>query len=231
MTGTTLRWHGGSARLGPWRGRADVGYVAVGADGPPSPEVVLRCIEQLRSRGYLSAVTSALSPFQSLPFVDAGFQVRERLVLLSRSLDLPLPTAERRTRRSRRCDRAEIVALDNLAFDGFWRFDSQGLDDAVAATPQARFRVADDPDGIVGYAITGVAGATGYLQRVAVHPRVRKGGWGSALVADGLRWLAASGAERVLVNTQPDNEAALALYESGGFRRLPLGLCVLGRDL
>jgi len=192
---------------------------------------VARCVEQLRSRGYASAVTSALSPFQSLPFVDAGFQVRERLVLLSRDLRVALPTAERRTRRSRRADRDEIVELDNVAFDGFWRFDSQGLDDAFNATPLARFRVADDPEGIVGYAITGVAGVTGYLQRVAVHPRVRHSGWGTALVADGLRWLAASGAERVLVNTQPDNEAALSLYESCGFRKLPLGLCVLGRDL
>lgn len=231
MTGTTLRWHGGTARLGPWRGRADIGYVAVGADGPPSPEVVERCVEQLRRRGFLEAVTSALSPFQSLPFVDAGFHVRERLVLLARPLDGPLPAAECRTRRARRCDRAEIVALDHLAFDGFWRFDAAGLEDAAGATPVARFRVADDPDGIVAYAITGRAGATGYLQRVAVHPRARRRGWGRAMVADGLRWLAADGAERVMVNTQPDNDAALRLYEACGFRRLPLGLCVLGRDL
>jgi len=33
------------------------------------------------------------------------------------------------------------------------------------------------------------------------------------------------------VNTQLDNDAALALYESSGFRRLPVGLCVLGRTL
>jgi hypothetical protein len=33
------------------------------------------------------------------------------------------------------------------------------------------------------------------------------------------------------VNTQWDNEVALALYQSCGFRRLPVGLSVLGRTL
>jgi hypothetical protein len=33
------------------------------------------------------------------------------------------------------------------------------------------------------------------------------------------------------VNTQDDNARALRLYERAGFRRLPVGLCVLGRDL
>ena len=36
---------------------------------------------------------------------------------------------------------------------------------------------------------------------------------------------------RALVNTQLDDTATLALHESCGFCRLPVGLCVLGRAL
>ncbi len=39
------------------------------------------------------------------------------------------------------------------------------------------------------------------------------------------------GAKDVLVNTQVDNEAAVALYEHLGFRRLDEGLAVLQREL
>ena len=56
-------------------------------------------------------------------------------------------------------------------------------------------------------------------------------GWGQTLVLDALRWLGRHDASRALVNTQWENEGALALYESCGFRHLPVGLCVLDRAL
>ena len=90
------------------------------------------------------------------------------------------------------------------------------------------------PDGgreIVGYAITGRAGPRGYLQRLAVDPLLQRRGIGAALVRDGLRWLRRWGAREVLVNTQVDNRAALALYEALGFRLQADGLAVLRRDL
>jgi hypothetical protein len=34
-----------------------------------------------------------------------------------------------------------------------------------------------------------------------------------------------------MVNTQEGNARALALYTRAGFQRLPVGLCVLGREL
>jgi ribosomal protein S18 acetylase RimI-like enzyme len=38
-------------------------------------------------------------------------------------------------------------------------------------------------------------------------------------------------ADRALVNTQVDNEPALALYLRCGFEELPTGLCVMSRPL
>ncbi len=230
----TLRWRGGWARLGPWRGNPEIAYVSVGAERPPPPGIVERSIELLRRRGYSAAVTNALTSADALPFVDAGFTVRERLHLLAHDMrELPWPGDPGRcpTHRSRPADRAAVLALDHLAFDAFWRLDPAGLDDAVRATPAARFRVGCAGDAVVAYAISGRAGIQGYVQRVAVHPAARRRGWGRAVVADSLRWLACHGVARTLVNTQLHNEAALRLYESTGFRRLSVGLCVMGLGL
>jgi ribosomal protein S18 acetylase RimI-like enzyme len=232
MTDDTLRWRGGWARLGSWRGRPDVAYLSVGAERPPSPEIVDRCIGLLRGRGYSAVVTSALATADALPFLDAGFSVRERLHLLAHSMG-PLPAPAHPTRRARRGDRTAVLELDHLSFDGFWRLDDAGLTNAVEATPSSRFRVAGRRagDGIAAYAVTGRAGQHGYLQRVAVHPERRREGYGRAVVLDGLRWLHRHGATQALVNTQRDNAGALALYEACGFRELPAGLCVMGRSL
>lgn len=237
MVTETLRWRGGWARIAPWPGaERDVAHLTVGTDSPPPDEVVARCLARLRRAGYEGVVTNALTAADSLPFVDAGFRVRERLHLLDHDLThLPVPAQVVATRRARRSDRPAVLAVDGQAFDASWRLAGpDALHDAVRATPIARFRVVDDrPDtaGVAGYAITGRAGPQGYLQRVAVAPAARRRGWGRALVADGLHWLRFRGATRVLVNTQLGNGPALALYESCGFRRLPVGLTVLARPL
>ena len=213
----------------PLRGDHDVAYLAVGADRPPPPEFVERCLEALREQGRARVVTSALTPADALPFVDAGFTVRERLHLLAHDMTHTTPPS-RSTRRARGADHRAVLALDHLAFDEFWRLDEAGLDDAIRATPVARFRVAGD-DGIAAYAISGRSGQQGYLQRLAVAPSARREGWGRVVVSDSLRWLARHGVRRTLVNTQLTNDSALALYEACGFRRLAVGLCVLGRPL
>jgi len=224
-----VRWRGGSARVRPWRGQRDVAYLALMADTPATIEIATQCSDQLRDRGYRSVVTSALAPADAVGFLDAGYVVRERLDLLSHPMT-DLPEAERRTRRARRSDRAEMLAVDTAAFSEDWPLDSLGLDDAIDATPAARVRLAVDEE-TVGYAITGRAGRQGYVQRVAVAPRAQGRGWGWSLVADGLRWLGRHGTTRTLVNTQPDNDSARRLYMDCGFEPMPVGLCVLGRNL
>jgi ribosomal protein S18 acetylase RimI-like enzyme len=234
MVTETLRWRGGWARIAPWPGpERDVAHLTVGAETPPSDDVVDRCLAQLRRAGYGGVVTNALSAADCLAFVDAGFHVRERLHLLQHDLE-HLPPPARRTRRARRGDRPAVLALDRRAFDPAWRLTgAPGFVEAVRATPVARVRIAEERwrAGALAYAITGRAGSQGYLQRVAVDPASRREGWGRALVTDGLRWLRRRGARRALVNTQLRNTAALSLYEECGFRRLPVGLCVLTRPL
>jgi ribosomal protein S18 acetylase RimI-like enzyme len=129
-----------------------------------------------------------------------------------------------------------VLDLDNRAFVGFWQFDAPSLADARNATPTHRFRVALSSNGTdaegrdprpVGYAVTGRARRTAYLQRLAVDPPAQGCGLGALLVIDALRWSTRRGADHLLVNTQADNHAALRLYLRLGFTAEPSGLDVL----
>lgn len=238
MTSTTSVIESGRERLraGSWRGDRDTAYLnPVAGAALPSVEFIQRCLRSLAAQGYLRVVTGALSPSEQRAFRAAGFAVTENLHLLSHDLrGIPaIAPADGVLRRSSRRDRESVLELDRLAFEPFWRLDDAGLDEALSATPHSRFRVAlDPPDGaVVGYAITGRAGRRGYLQRLAVHPDAQGRGLGLLLVADSLQWLRRWRADRVMVNTQLANAAALTLYERVGFRREPSGLSVLARDL
>lgn len=222
-------------QVAPWRGDPTIAYV-VARHGPATTASVARCLHDLGAAGYRAALTTALPEADRGPFVSNGFAVHERLHLLSRPID-PLPALPDlqegvALRRGRRRDRPTVLAVDGAAFPPFWRLDDAGLEDALTATPSARFRVAvGADDDVLGYAVTGRAGPRGYLQRLAVDPAAQRCGVGAALVVDGLRWLRRWGWREVLVNTQEDNGGALALYEHLGFRRRHEGLAVLHRDL
>lgn len=221
------------ARTGPWRGDERVAFLAPLPESPsPSAAFVQRCLRVLADRGFTRVVTGALLPAEQHGFLRAGFEVEQRLALLAHDLrDLPeMPPVG--TRPARTSDRARVLVVDNLAFPPFWRFDGDGLDEAVAATPRARFRVVDgEPAVPIAYAITGRAGRRGYVQRLAVDPENRHRRLAQALVIDGLRWLRRWRATEAVVNTQLDNTPALGLYERLGFRRQALGLSVLAAGL
>jgi ribosomal-protein-alanine N-acetyltransferase len=234
----TITWGAEKFRVGTWHVDERVAYVTVGSRTlRPSASGVGALLDRLRDQGFGGVVTSALRPQDVAGFVASGFSERERLVVLRRSV-LPLPgfdaAAAGRLRRRRGDDLDRVLAVDHDAFEPAWRLDAQGIRDALDATPRARLRVATAgarPDEVVGYAICGRAGRTGYLQRLAVRPEDQGRGVGRALVADGLAWLARRHVEDVLVNTQESNHRAIGLYRSLGFEPDRSELIVLERGL
>lgn len=226
-TDDLLRWSSNGVRVRCWRGRNDVAHLTpMRRPGTMRRSDVDQVIDGLVSVGVTGALTSAVGPYEGDIFQEAGFTVRERLLLLRHPLEAVDEVPDVPMRRASRRDRPAALAVDHLAFDHFWQLDDAALGDAIRATPHARFRVADI-DGVAGYAITGRAGSAGFLQRLAVHPEQQGHSIGRALVLDGLRWLHQRRASHALVNTQRDNARAAELYERVGFRREPHDLMVL----
>ena len=175
----SFRHRGGSVRIAAWHGRADVASLALRGRGALAPATVDRLLDRVRAAGYREVVTNALAPAATLPLVDAGFAVRERLRVLVHDLQ-HLPDASGRTRRARRRDRALLLATDRAAFDDFWELDDDGLRQAARATPSSQLRIGPSR-APTGYALFGRAGNDGYVQRLAVHPEAQGDGLGRAL--------------------------------------------------
>ncbi len=218
-------------RVGSWRGDPTVGYLMpLTRIGPGAIDTALR---NMHRGGYRRIVTGALAHDEQGPFLRQGFQVHERLHLLKHDLrSIPFSNAGVSIRRGTRRDRHPAIAIDYQAFDDFWRFDEASFKEALSATPVSRFRVSTGPGRTVnGYTISGRAGRTGYLQRIAVDPTLQGRGIGTALVVDTLNWLVRRGSVTALVNTQESNVGAFELYKRLGFEPVIPGLAVLGIEL
>ena len=154
----------------------------------PSPDGrgIRAIARQLAEDGYEQAITVALSPTEQEPFRDAGFVLQERLHLLVHHLTAVPPRMTPKPRRARRDDWPAIEQTDAESFSEFWRLGQQGLRQAMAATPVRRMRVigVDESDQVIAYALTGRAGPTGYLQRLAVRPAHQGDGLGRCLAID-----------------------------------------------
>ncbi len=230
----------GRLRVVPWQGDPYVALLGPRPSGRgPSTGDILRCLTTLGPLGVVRAVTPALYPEDTRPFLQAGFQLHERLHLLAYPLLDPPKQAEStrlgfrsgvKIRAGRPWHREAVVEVDRSAFEPFWQFDREALNEARRATPTHRFRVAIQDGDVTGYAVTGRAGHRGYLQRLAVSPTAEGQGIGTALVHDCLRWLHRRGAKTAMVNTQERNVRAYQLYRHLGFEPQAEGLVVLRWD-
>ena len=233
MAVTRLNIGSARFRVGAWQGSQQVAYLApVTAAATLAPTVLAAARDRLLNQGFGAVVTAAVAPAARDRLLGDGYHVRSELTALSRDLDADhrLPSHRGLTRRARSRDLDRVLRIDAEVFGPFWRFDADGLHDARTATPRSRWRVNRDSE-VTAYSIAGRAGSTGYLQRLAVAKRCQGQGLGTVLVSDALAWLRSGGAHTAVVNTPPDNEPALALYQRCGFRVDPDPLAVLYRDL
>lgn len=220
------------ARLGPWPHDHDTALlILLDHHMVPTASDVARWIADARATGARAVRTGALFPDATGVFVDAGFHTVDTLALLTRPLDSTTPTAAGPTRRLRRGQLPTAAEIDARSFDGAWSNDAATLAEIMDATPKHRSRAVRVDRTMAGFAISGLAARTGYLQRLAVDPQRRRRGIARDLVTDALAWMRRHGADLAMVNTAIDNEAALSLYRSFGFVERPAPLTILARDL
>ena len=189
----------------------------------PSAAVLADAIDHARKKGARSIRTSALFPNSAGVVLQYGFTAIDRLALLRHPLTdaamSRLPDVDG-TRPFRAWHYREAAAVDVDAFGPLWGNDRASLRDIRHATPHHRMRVVKRSHHIAGMAISGAAGESGYLQRLAVLTSARREGLATQLVVDALEWMHQRSLTAALVNTGVDNAAALALYERLGFVRL-----------
>jgi ribosomal protein S18 acetylase RimI-like enzyme len=195
----------------------------------PSPDDLAEAVDHASRKGARAIRTSAMFPDAASLVVGWGFAPLDRLALLSRHLgglastdrvpdrdESATPTRTMRTWHFGAC--AEI---DRDAFGYMWGNSTASLRDIREATPWHRARICRAGRRISGFALSGAAADTGYLQRLAVSPDHRRRGLARTLVVDSLDWMYQRGLRTAMVNTGVDNSAALGLYDSLGFTTLP----------
>lgn len=186
------------------------------------------CTQRLMDLGAPSILSTPLAESARPPWESAGFVPDIDLALMRLSLDGDIPAPNHLVRRSAEVDLDVLLCIDQAAFEGFWRFDRNALDEATHATAMSdTFIINDGEEGAAGYVIVGYGHAISYLQRVAVHPKWQGQGMGRSLIRAAARGARRAGSKALLLNTKAENEPAISLYESEGYKLLPESLAVL----
>ena len=136
-------------------------------------------------------------------------------------------------------EREKIETLTRLAYDELanamepsaWKALESAMSAVLRDSGDAQCIVADDDERIVGSVFLYRAGADAYddgdalaspeFRLLAVAPNTRSRGIGRKLVEECIRRSKASGATELGLHTSKSLVAAVALYESMGFTRVP----------
>jgi ribosomal protein S18 acetylase RimI-like enzyme len=185
------------------------------------------CVEALQELGAPGVLSPPLPESAQRLWLEAKFRPHAELALLRLDLSSGRPPSHLVVTGST-SDIREALRIDAAAFDEFWRFDRNAMEEAMSSTRNSVIHVVRKAGGgLAGFAVTGVGVTIAYLQRLAVDPANQGRGIGSSLVRSSAKWAAREGARSLMLNTQLDNEPAIRLYESEGFEILSEPLAVL----
>ena len=155
-----------------------------------------------------------------------------RLLYAYDKFDFDVPTQGNQHVKLRPVEAADIpalLAIEEVCFDDFWRYDAISFADIAATHPY--FVVAELDGKVIGYQFNALDGEFGYLVRIAVHPSLNGQGIGSRLMAEAIRFFKQANVLRIMLNTQDDNAHAHRLYEWFGFVRISQVGFVLRKNL
>lgn len=114
-------------------------------------------------------------------------------------------------------DVAAVTALE-AATQGADAWSAALVRDGVeGGLPTIAYLVAEDADGIAGYAVASFAGDIAELQRIGVDAERRRTRIASALLAEVVARAPGTGADRLLLEVRADNRDALAFYAARDF--------------
>lgn len=195
-----------------------------------SSEFLVECADHLIDAGAQWVGSPPIDSSSASVWESAGFQKFLTLDLYGRDLQRPFEAPTRDVALGAAADLPAAIEIDRLAFDLTWQLGSLGIAEARAATPRSAFLVTHEDDIVRGFAIVGLGGTIGYLQRLAVHPSSAGSGHGRSLLRASLEWCHRRGATQQLLNTRPGNEAAGGLYHSEGYSVNQGALSVLRYD-
>ena len=173
--------------------------------------------EHLGPMGSGTVYSPALYPTAARVWSRAGFSRFGLLDVMERPLGTEGPKPEHPIEGFDAPNWEEVVDLDRLAFDGFWRMSEAGLVEAMRSTPRSVALLAHVDGRLAGYALVGAQMSVSFLQRVAVAPDLAGRGIGTSLVRASLEWALGSGARTMVLNLRPENDRARDLYEKEGF--------------
>lgn len=122
----------------------------------------------------------------------------------------PQPTA----RRAGAHDLARIAELEAASFDDPWSVEQVAEQWDVV---HAQFWVIESEGHVLGYLLSWLIADEFHVHKVAVDPRERGQGHGSAVVGHALAWAGSQGATTGYLELRASNRAAFGLYARHGF--------------
>ena len=115
-------------------------------------------------------------------------------------------------------DASAVHALELELFPDAWSLEQ--VIGELAHVPETRwYVVAEDAEGLLGYAGLRAVDTDGDVQTIAVAPRGQGRGVGSTLLDALLAEVELRGCSQVFLEVRSDNDAAQRLYVSRGFER------------
>jgi ribosomal protein S18 acetylase RimI-like enzyme len=213
------------ARARPWNDRSTA--VAALRLDRGGDRFLTSCAGWLWDQGVERVLSPAMPETQTGAWRRAGFRDHLELVMFERDLRRPVGDPIQPVVELEDPDMESLAQIDDRAFDATWQVGRLGLVDAVEATPLAVVLAVLDERHPLGFSIVGEMAGIAYLQRLAVSPGHGRQGIGRSLVRASIRWARHRGTRSMLLNTQPENDTAAALYADEGFVALARRLRVL----
>ncbi len=180
------------------------------------------CATVAADHGFGSILSPLLTIDALAPYLESGFKLAERIVVLQGLVDEVARAGGRAgvvTRAAVTEDLDAMEAIDAACFDAFWGYRRPELAEALRAE---HVIVATDASGsVVGYASCAAHGGSVTVGRLAVDPATQRRGVGTSLLASCARWAAECDAFALSLCTQEHNRASRALYAGAGLHELP----------